>query len=120
MANELEQIKRKAISEPGLRFTSLYHHVTNPGTLYFCFDEEIKPGSSPGIDGVTKKKYEENLEQNIQDLSERLKRMGYRPQPVRRVYIPKAGSNQKRPLGMPTVEDKIVPGGGDEGIEPDL
>lgn len=108
MAIELEQIKRKASSEPGLRFTSLYHHVTNPGLLHFCFDYEIKPGSSPGIDGVTKKKYEENLEQNIQELSARLARMGYRPQPVRRVYIPKAGSSKMRPLGMPTVEDKIV------------
>jgi RNA-directed DNA polymerase len=108
MAIELERIKHKAISEPGLRFTSLYHHVTNPELLYYCFDEEIKPGSSPGIDGVTKKKYDENVDENIQDLAERLGRMGYRPQPVRRVYIPKAGSSKKRPLGMPTVEDKIV------------
>lgn len=108
MAIELERIKNKAISEPGLRFTSLYHHVTNPELLYYSFDEEIKPGSSPGMDGVTKKKYGENLDENIQDLAERLGRMGYRPQPVRRVYIPKAGSLKKRPLGMPTVEDKIV------------
>jgi len=108
MANELEQIKRKAISEPKLRFTSLYHHVTNPGMLYLCFDYLIKPGASPGIDGVTKKEYEENLDGNIQDLAERLNRMAYRPQPVRRVYIPKAGTTKKRPLGMPTVEDKIV------------
>jgi group II intron reverse transcriptase/maturase len=108
MAIELERIKHKASSESGLRFTSLYHHVTNPELLQFCFDYEIKPGSKPGIDGVTKKEYDESLEQNIQALSERLKRMGYRPQPVRRVYIPKAGTTKKRPLGMPTVEDKIV------------
>ena len=71
MAIELERIKHKASSESGLRFTSLYHHMTNPELLYFCFEYEIKPGATPGIDGVTKKEYDESLEENIQDLSER-------------------------------------------------
>ena len=68
----------------------------------------IEKGAAPGIDGVTKDKYGENLESNLEDLAERLGRMGYRPQPVRRTYIAKAGSHKKRPLGLPTIEDKVV------------
>jgi retron-type reverse transcriptase len=61
-----------------------------------------------GVDGVTKQQYGQNLEQNLQALSGRLKRMGYRPQPSRRSYIPKPGSSRKRPLGISSFEDKLV------------
>ena len=61
-----------------------------------------------GVDGVTKEEYGLNLEDNLQDLSGRLKRMGYRPQPKRRSYIPKPGSEKGRPLGISCFEDKIV------------
>jgi len=61
-----------------------------------------------GIDGVSKAQYGENLEENLQSLTMRLKRMEYRPQPKRRVYIPKAGSDKGRPLGTSNFEDKIV------------
>lgn len=54
-------------------------------------------------------KYEERLEQNLRDLCERVHTGRYRPQPVRRVYIPKADGG-KRPLGVPALEDKIVQG----------
>jgi group II intron reverse transcriptase/maturase len=60
------------------------------------------------VDGVTKEEYGKNLEENLQELSERLKRMGYRPEPKKRVYIPKAGSERGRPLGISVLEDKIV------------
>jgi group II intron reverse transcriptase/maturase len=69
---------------------------------------ELSRNKAPGIDEVTKDKYEENLLENITRLHESLKKMAYKPQAVRRVYIPKPGSNQKRPLGIPAYEDKII------------
>jgi len=64
---------------------------------------DLEPGKAPGIDGVTKEGYGEDLESNIPDLAQRLARLGYRPTPVLRAYIPKPGSDKKRPLGIPTV-----------------
>ena len=60
------------------------------------------------VNDVTKSMYAEDLEANLQDLSSRLKRMGYRPQSKRRTYIPKPGSAKRRPLGISSFEDKIV------------
>ncbi|MBU3221104.1 reverse transcriptase, partial [Clostridium algidicarnis] len=68
----------------------------------------LSGNKATGVDKVTKKEYEANLEGNIDDLLNRMKVFKYRPQPVRRVYIEKAGSNKKRPLGIPAYEDKIV------------
>ncbi len=61
-----------------------------------------------GVDGITKEQYGENLEEHLEQLSGRLKRMGYRPQPKRRSYIPKPGSDTGRPLGISSFEDKLV------------
>jgi len=61
------------------------------------------------VDGVTKEQYGENLEANLQDLHQRLKENKYRHQPLRRVHIPK-DKNRTRPIGISTVEDKIVQG----------
>ena len=55
------------------------------------------------MDGVTVEEYGARLTENLKDLVERLKTKRYQPQPVRRVYIPKPGKAQKRPLGIPTV-----------------
>jgi group II intron reverse transcriptase/maturase len=68
---------------------------------------ELDGNKATGVDQVTKAAYEKNLESNIKDLVERLKRKRYRPQPVRRAYIPK-DEKSKRPLGIPSYEDKIV------------
>lgn len=60
-----------------------------------------------GVDGVTKGEYGENLEANVREIVERMKRWKYKPQPVRRAYIPK-GNGKMRPLGIPAYEDKLV------------
>lgn len=61
-----------------------------------------------GIDNVTKQEYIEKLDENIEKLIINMKKMSYKPKAVRRVYIPKVGSDKKRPLGIPAIEDKIV------------
>ena len=70
--------------------------------------KKIAGNKAVGIDNVTKQDYTADLNSNIEKLIERMKRMGYRPKAVRRVYIPKPGSDKKRPLGIPAYEDKIV------------
>ena len=107
MSTDLPRIREKARKEPDLVFTSLYHHVTDLDNLRACY-EALDGTKAVGVDGVTKEQYGENLEESLQKLSDRLKRMGYRPQPRRRSYIPKPGSEKGRPLGISCFEDKIV------------
>ena len=107
VSTQLTRIGEKARQCPGMVFTSLYHHVTDVDNLRTCF-RMLKANKATGIDGVSKAEYGENLEENLQDLSARLRRMGYRPQPKRRTYIPKPGSDKGRPLGISGFEDKIV------------
>ena len=89
-----------------MRFTALLHHIYNLDTLRMAYFS-LKKEAAPGVDGETWRHYGEELEKNLQDLSERLKRGAYRAKPVRRVYIPKADGRQ-RPLGVTALEDKIV------------
>ncbi len=107
MATDLTRIGEKARKEPGLVFTSLYHHIYDVDNLRACYDT-LGAKKATGVDGVTKEEYGKNLEENLRELSERLKRMGYRPGPKKRVYIPKPGSEKGRPLGISALEDKIV------------
>ncbi len=90
-----------------LVFTSLYHHIADIDHLRTCY-QLLKGNKAVGVDEVTKAMDANDLEANLQDLSARLKRMGYRPQPKLRVYIPKPGSEKGRPLGISSFEDKIV------------
>jgi group II intron reverse transcriptase/maturase len=89
-----------------LRFTALLHHVYNPEMLREAYFR-LKRDAAPGVDGVTWRRYGEALEDNLRDLSARLKRGAYRAKPVRRTYIPKTDGRQ-RPLGVTALEDKIV------------
>jgi group II intron reverse transcriptase/maturase len=107
VGTDLKRIGEKARKERELVFTSLYHHITDVDNLRACYDT-LPANKATGVDGVTKREYGENLEENLGDLSARLKRMGYRPGPKRRSYIPKAGSEKGRPLGISNLEDKIV------------
>jgi len=107
MERDLTWVREKASKEPQTRFTSIYHFVTDEGNLHASY-RDLEPGKAPGVDGVTKEEYGKDLGKKITDLSGRLARMGYRPKPVRRAYIPKPGSEKKRPLGIPCTEDKLV------------
>jgi len=107
MSTDLTRIGEKARKEPDLVFTSLYHHVTDVDNLRDCY-EALDDDKAVGVDGVTKEMYGRNLEDNLQDLSNRLKRMGYRPKHKRRTYVPKPGSAKGRPLGISCLEDKVV------------
>jgi hypothetical protein len=98
MATDLTRIGEKARREPTLVFSSLYHHIHDVDNLRACF-HELKLGKAAGVDKVTKKEYGESLEENLQDLSTRLRRMGYRPGAKRRSYIPKPGSVKGTPQG---------------------
>ena len=95
-----------SMKDKKIKFTSLMHHIESVDTLREAY-YSLKREASAGIDGETWKQYGEELEENLQDLSERLKRGVYRAKPVRRTYIPKADGRQ-RPLGVPVLEDKIV------------
>lgn len=107
MARDLGRIRQRAREKKKERFTSIYHYVTDVDHLRASY-KETESNKATGVDGVTKEEYGERLEENLKELAERLGRMGYRPKPVRRVYIPKAGSDKKRPLGIPSYEDKLV------------
>ena len=117
MATDLTRISEKARREPDLVFTSLYHHIYEVDNLRACY-EALEAGKATGVDGVSKEEYGENLEENLRDLSARLRRMGYRPGPKRRSYIPKAGSSEGRPLGISNLEDKIVEQSTKRTLEP--
>jgi group II intron reverse transcriptase/maturase len=107
VATDLTRIGEKARKEPHLVFTSLYHHISDVDNLRACY-ETLDARKASGVDGVTKQQYGQNLERNLAELSQRLKRMGYRPGPKRRSYIAKAGSKRGRPLGISNLQDKIV------------
>lgn len=104
-STKLSSLSVRVGENPRLKFTSLAYFIT-VDFLERAF-RELKKDRASGVDGVTVKDYEANLEENLKDLVKRLKAKRYRPQPVRRVYIPKPKGG-RRPLGIPTVEDKIV------------
>jgi RNA-directed DNA polymerase len=98
-------ISKRARREPKFQFTSLAH-LLDEGFLAACYVRLGRDRAS-GIDGVTWRAYGERLPENLRDLVSRLKRKSYKPQPSRRIYIPK-DKQSKRPLGLPALEDKIV------------
>ena len=102
----LGRIRQAAVKDRKVKFTSLMHHVYNLSTLREAY-YLLKRDAAPGVDGETWRRYGENLESNLTDLSARLRRGAYRAKPVRRVFIAKEDGRQ-RPLGVTALEDKIV------------
>jgi len=103
----LARVNAAARQAAQTRFTALLHHV-DIAALERAFRRQ-KRRASAGVDGMTVAAYEQDLANNLQDLCRRVHTARYRPQPVRRVYIPKPDGGE-RPLGVPSLEDKIVQG----------
>lgn len=103
---KLTLIAKKAREDKELKFTSLMHHI-NEDYLLSCF-KDLKRGKSPGIDQRTKESYtDKEIKETIHQAVAGMKANKYRPQPVKRVCIPKE-HNKQRPLGLPTVIDKTT------------
>ena len=102
----LERVRQAARREKRQQFTALLHHVYDSARLRSAYFG-LRSNAAAGVDGETWRAYGEHLEDNLRDLAERLKRGAYRARPVRRAFIPKA-DGRLRPLGVPTLEDKLV------------
>lgn len=106
METKLVRIAAKARKEPNLKFTSLCHHITREqvwGNL--C---KIPKNSAPGIDGITVEMAKESFNEWIDEMLRSMHRKGYKAPAVRRVWIPKPGKSQKRPIGVPGVADRAL------------
>ncbi|MBV8846223.1 MAG: group II intron reverse transcriptase/maturase [Bryobacterales bacterium] len=102
----LERVRQAAARDRKMRFTALLHHIYDLEMLRTAYFS-LKRDAAAGVDGETWRHYGERLEENLRDLADRVKRGAYRAKPVRRVYIPKADRRQ-RPLGVTTLEDKLL------------
>jgi RNA-directed DNA polymerase len=104
--HKLKLIAEKARRDRKLKFTSLVHLI-NAENLERCY-KNLKKDKACGIDGETVENYGIKLQENINDLIYRLRKKIYKSKPVKRAYIPKSGKDELRPLGIPSVEDKLV------------
>ncbi|WDE01489.1 group II intron reverse transcriptase/maturase [Thalassomonas actiniarum] len=105
MTTELNTIAFKAYTHPKHRFQNLYGLLSSD-RLYQSWGQ-LNKQAAPGIDGVTINDYQQSLPENIKRLSEQLKQKCYRANDIKRIFIPKSNGKQ-RPLGLPTVDDKLV------------
>jgi len=106
VSTKQQRIATNARNLPNASLCALAHHV-DLYWLYEAFLRTRKDGA-PGIDNQSAQEYEANLGKNLKNLLELFKSGKYRAPAVRRVYIPKAGSEEKRPIGVPTFEDKVL------------
>ena len=105
VSSGLDRVREVARRDKDARFTALLHHV-DLERLRSAY-QALSPRAAPGVDGLTWGAYGQDLEANLRDLHQRVHNGAYRAMPSRRVYIPKADGRQ-RPLGIATLEDKIV------------
>jgi RNA-directed DNA polymerase len=107
ISTQQEKIAQQSRQAPSMRWTTLAHHI-DLKWLHEAY-RRTRKDAAVGIDGVTAQEYEVALEANLTGLLERLKTGSYRAPAVRRVHIPKDGAQSKtRPIGVPTLEDKIL------------
>ena len=106
MGNAYSEIALQASKHDKVQ--TIMHYVNKENLI--AEHKKQKSDKATGADGVTKESYGESLEANIDELLRKMKSFSYRPQGVRRTYIPKAGSDKMRPLGIPAYEDKLVQG----------
>lgn len=106
MPNALDWVRQAAEKDKKQKFTALMHHIYDVARLKSAY-RALRHDAAAGVDEETWSHYGENLKENLEDLSRRLMRGAYRARPVLRVYIPK-GDGRQRPIGVPTLEDKIV------------
>jgi RNA-directed DNA polymerase len=105
VSQALDRVRKAARLRKKEKFTALLHHI-NVDLLREAFFA-LKRDAAPGVDGMTWRTYEADLDRNLTDLHSRVHRGAYRAQPSRRTYIPKADGRQ-RPLAVAALEDKIV------------
>lgn len=106
VSTKLCQIADLARRRPEIAITTLAHHI-DWAWMYEAYHLTRKDGAA-GIDGVTAAEYEGDLRGNLEDLLGRFKTGGYKAPPVRRVHIPKGDGSKTRPIGIPTLEDKVL------------
>ena len=106
VSTRLQRIAELAREDPKRAFRSLAHHI-DLELLREAFRRTRKDGA-PGVDGQTGEEYEERLEENLRSLLDRFKSGQYKAPPVRRSYVPKGDGSQRRPIGIPTFEDKVL------------
>lgn len=106
VSTKLRRIAELARQMPGVALTNLAHHI-DVEWLHEAFRRTRKDGA-PGVDGGTWHAYAAELDANLVSLLSRAKSGSYRAPPVRRVHIPKGTGNETRPIGIPTLEDKVL------------
>lgn len=106
VSTKLAQIALLARQKPDVPLLTLAHHI-DVVWLEEAFCRTRKNGA-PGVDGQTAQQYEQQLQTHLQSLLERAKTGTYQAPPVRRVHIPKGDGSQTRPIGIPTLEDKVL------------
>src|SRR4029077_12281680 len=104
-SSDLQRVREAARRDKRARFTALLHHITLQRLRESFY--ALKRGAAPGVDGVVWKEYLQELDRRLGALHTAVHRGSYRAQPVRRTYIPKTDGSE-RPLGIATLEDKIV------------
>lgn len=105
MENDYSEIRKQLIKYKNVQSIMPYINKTSLRNKNL----QLNGNKATGVDRVTKEEYETNLEDNLDVLLDKMKKLQYRPQPSKRVYIPKA-NGKKRPLGIPSYEDKLVQG----------
>jgi RNA-directed DNA polymerase len=107
ISTRLQEIAELAREAPDMVITTLAHYI-DIELLREAYRRTRKDGAA-GVDGQTAEQYAENLEVNLQNLLDRFKSGNYKAPPVRRAYVPKkGGKNKRRPIGIPTLEDKVL------------